>query len=315
MSTGAFARLAFGPSADAATIQQAIAAAGSDVIDDLSALRRMLAVVEGHVTPSPVTVRLGAADVEWARVGDLWLAVDSADVSVSRTLLAGTYEPHVTKVFTDFCKPGMTVIDVGANIGYYALLAAHLVGPGGRVVAFEPNSENCRLLLTSVSRNQISNVTLFALAAAERRGWAYFGAHLGSNGAFLADGDKRLLEWPGSVVATLPLDDVVEGPVHLMKFDVEGVEPLVVDGAKRVIEESRPLVVSEFAPGMQASSCGRGGEDYLNWFIERDYRVLLLEPDTARRSPVQPAELLTSPHRLDDVLFVPVEFAGGDALE
>ena len=65
----------------------------------------------------------------------------------------------------------MTVVDVGANLGYYSLLAAKRVGPSGRVIALEPNSENCRLFLSSL-RLDGSPMSSFPVAADAAPGWA-----------------------------------------------------------------------------------------------------------------------------------------------
>ena len=122
----------------------------------------------------------------------------------------------------------MTVVDVGANLGYYSLLASKLVGPSGRVIALEPNSENCRLLLSSLRLDGITNVQLIPVAADTATGWAYYSTHVGSNGGLIDDAD--LLRHPGVVVPTFRLDDLVEQPVGLLKMDVEGAEGRVDQG-------------------------------------------------------------------------------------
>src|SRR3990172_3951145 len=61
----------------------------------------------------------------------------------ARIAVKRSYETHVTAAMRPLLQPGMVVVDVGANIGYYTLLAAARVGPGGKVIAFEPGSENC----------------------------------------------------------------------------------------------------------------------------------------------------------------------------
>ena len=142
-------------------------------------------------------------------VGGVELFCDAADAAVTPGLLSGRYEAHLSAVFERYCKSGMTVVDVGANLGYYSLLASGLVGPSGRVIALEPNSENCRLLLSSLRLNDITNVQLRPVAADTTTGWAYYSTHVGSNGGLIEGGD--LLSHPGTVVPTFRLDDLVEG--------------------------------------------------------------------------------------------------------
>ena len=70
------------------------------------------------------------------------------------------YEPEIRKIFKSHVKRGCTVVDIGAHIGYYTLLSAKLVGPEGKVFAFEPNPENCLILERSIAANNFHNVQL-----------------------------------------------------------------------------------------------------------------------------------------------------------
>ena len=80
---------------------------------------------------------------------------------------AQQYEPHVTKALRNLLKPGDVFVDVGANIGYFTLLASTLVGPSGNVISFEPNPNNCELLRRSLTQNNVANVRLHQNAVAE----------------------------------------------------------------------------------------------------------------------------------------------------
>src|SRR5580693_3317358 len=144
------------------------AAAGD--LAQVATIRKMLGTIEHQVAPTTFSVQLTAEDAVRCSVGDVELLCDAADAAVTPGLRSGAYEPHLTAVFERHCRPGMTVVDVGANLGYFSLLAARLVGPGGRVVALEPNSENCRLLLSSLRRSGVSNVELLPVAADQAPG-------------------------------------------------------------------------------------------------------------------------------------------------
>lgn len=249
-----------------------------------------------------------------AEVGGLRLVLDSADASVLTTMSSGSYEPHVVDALGRICRPGMTVVDVGAHIGYLTICASRIVGPAGRVIAVEANSENCRLLLATVKANAIDNVTLLPVAVDDHQGWSYFMAHVGSNGG-LAGGeiyghnlDAELVEGAGHVVATFTLDQLVTKPVDVVKIDVEGAEYRVVKGAARILDADAPYVISEVSREMLHRVSATSLEEYLALFTDRGYRIAVLERDGSGPRPVSATELTESwPHHahIEDLLLTP----------
>jgi FkbM family methyltransferase len=273
----------------------------------VSTIRRMLGTIEHQVAPTAFSVQLAEEDAVRCTVGGVELFCDAADAAVTPGLLSGRYESHLTAVFERYCTPGMTVIDVGANLGYYSLLASRLVGPTGRVIALEPNSEDCRLLLSSVRLNGVSNVQLLPVAADAATGWAYYSTHVGSNGGLIEDGD--LLSHPGNVVPTFRLDDLVDGPVGFLKMDVEGAEGRVVQGATQIIERDRPIVTTELKDEMLLRVSGTTVAHYLGYFERLGYTPSVLEKATGAEKPYPSvAELLADwgeSDELRDVLLFP----------
>jgi len=177
----------------------------------------------------------------------------------------------------------MTVVDVGANLGYYSLLASRLVGREGRVIAVEPNSENCRLLLSSLRLGEITNVELMPVACDTSAGWAYYSTHVGSNGGLVDGAD--VLAHPGVVVPTFRLDDIVTGPVHFLKLDVEGAEGRVIRGATRILERDRPLVTTELKEEMLRRVSEMSLGEYLGHFEALGYSPVLLDKETGEERP------------------------------
>jgi len=281
--------------------------AASGELAQVSTIRRMLGSIEHQVAPTAFSVQLGEEDVVRCRVGDVELLCDAADAAVTPGLRSGEYEPHLTAVFERYCQPGMTVVDVGANLGYYALLASKLVGNSGKVVALEPNSENCRLLLSSMRLHGRRNVQLVPVAADAATGWAYYSAHVGSNGGLIDDRD--LLAHPGVVVPTFRLDDIVEGPVQFLKMDVEGAEGRVVRGATRIIERDRPIITTELKEEMLQRVSGISVAAYLGYFDGLGYRPSVLNGAGGSEKPYSSAaELLADwedTDELRDILLVP----------
>lgn len=91
---------------------------------------------------------------------DVILILNKKDVVMSGMLSFGLYERGEIKVFRNFLRTGMYVVDVGANNGYYTCVAAKSVGPYGHVYAFEPEEDNFQLLSKNIAENNIFNVTL-----------------------------------------------------------------------------------------------------------------------------------------------------------
>jgi FkbM family methyltransferase len=264
-----------------------------------STIRRMLGSIEHQLAPTAFSVQLTGDDALRCVVGQVELFCDAADAAVTPGLRSGTYEPHLTAVFERHCRPGMTVVDVGANLGYFTLLASKLVGATGRVVALEPNSENCRLLLSSLRMNDMSNVELFPVAADAVPGWAYYATHVGSNGGLVDDDD--LFSRFGTVVPTFPLDDLVEGSVDFLKMDVEGAEGRVVQGARRIIAKDRPIVTTELKEEMLQRVSGQSVADYLGYFGDLGYLPTLLDKESGAEKPYPSVGALLDDWVMDDL--------------
>jgi FkbM family methyltransferase len=286
----------------------AAAAAGREAGLDLAALRRILGSVDRLTVQSPALVRFGQRDLAAVRLEDMTLLVDRADASVSHQISQDhCYEPHLSPVFEYYCRPGMTVLDIGANIGYYSLLASRLAGPAGRVLAFEPNSENCRLLLLSAAMNGADNLELLPVGLDERRGWSYFSTALGTNGC-LRPGGPALADGSGFVVPVFTLDELTDGPVDLIKIDVEGAEHRVFTGARRILAEQRPIIFTEFSCAMLAEVSGCAPIDYLRRFTDLGYRIYLLGRTFCTAEITDCAEFLAgwgAPDRIEDLLLLP----------
>ena len=288
-------------------LRSEVDAAAAGDLTSVTTIRRLLGSIEHQMAPTAFSVQLSEQDVLRCRVGPVELLADRADAAVTPGLRSGEYEPHLTAVFERYCRPGMRVVDVGANLGYYSLLAAHLVGPDGAVIALEPNSENCRLLLSSLRLAGVTNVELLPVAADVSSGWAYYSTHVGSNGGLVNDDD--LLSHPGTVVPTFPLDDLVTEPVDFLKMDVEGAEGRVVKGAARIIERDRPIITTELKEEMLRRVSSVSVPEYLEYFEHLGYTPALLEKDSGAEKPYASVAALLAEwgdrDELHDVLLLP----------
>lgn len=198
------------------------------------------------------------------------------------------YEPHVTRVLHSHLKRGSTFIDVGANIGYFSMLAAAAVGPEGRVESFEPNASNCDLIRRSVAANRFEGVVnLHPVAVAEAAQWLHFStAGVDSNGRVV-----NLQEAAGEVVPlpsveAVALDEALrECPrVDVIKMDVEGAEARVWQGMQAVIRRHKPVLVFEFSPTLLQRTSEIAPQAFLE-AVRADYDLFVILPrgDTAAK--------------------------------
>lgn len=162
-------------------------------------------------------------------------------------------EQNIAQRFRDHIHPGDTVIDVGANVGVYTMLAADLVGRSGHVHAFEPDPQSMSYLLATVNRNGLTErVTLWNLATSDRAANArlYLDLKTARTTSLNADAyspDAQVRQ--PLVVATARLDDLITQPPQFVKIDVEGAELTVLAGASRLLRDHHPVLLVEVLPG------------------------------------------------------------------
>ena len=231
------------------------------------ALRRSAhAYREGSV----VKLRVGhGAGLSWCRhhryVNGYWL---------------GNYELPVQEALHRLLRRDDVFYDVGANAGFFTLLASRFVGPRGRVYAFEPVPDSIGSIRDQIRVNSLANVTVVEKAVDRVAGSAAFSydpavnavAHLGGP----ASGERQL------VVETTTLDDfaAAAGFPHALKLDVEGAEVSVLEGAARVLE-SRPRWLIE----LHGLEQGRGVVDILR---KHDYTFETLSGSNAAAPEREP---------------------------
>jgi FkbM family methyltransferase len=151
----------------------------------------------------------------------------------------GSYELPKQKKFVSCLSSGGIAYDVGANVGFYTLLASACVGPKGKVFAFEPLPENVSLLQRHVRLNHRSNVEIHSFAVSDHSGKLRF-----ERGARCEMG--RLSDQGDLDVAAVSLDDFIYGSgnpsPHLVKIDTEGAELHVLRGAGRLLQQTPPII-------------------------------------------------------------------------
>lgn len=172
----------------------------------------------------------------------MWL--DMSDVGLSSELyLRGIREAHATAEFQDRLRPGQVIVDIGANIGYYALMEARAVGEEGQVYAIEPVDENVALLQKNVEANSYGNVEVYNMAIGDRNCVKEINLSNQSNlGTFCENLD---LDPSGKkkAVEVKTLDSFLQGKRRpdIVRMDVEGYEFEILKGMKKTFENAGSL--------------------------------------------------------------------------
>jgi FkbM family methyltransferase len=183
----------------------------------------------------------------------LVMELEPTDLVQGVILVSGSWEPNVTAVMEALLRPGDTFADVGANVGYYTLLAAPLVGDAGTVYAFEASASTYKHLCQNLLRNRLDRVGAVNVAVGRVRGTATVhvapAENIGETRVALTESEHRPPEtWlvEPDVVSVEPLTHLLRDadPQHPMvvKIDVEGVERSVLEGFEALIASAFPDV-------------------------------------------------------------------------
>lgn len=271
-------------------------------------IRSLLLHTDHQILPSRFVARFGPEEIEWIEVDGLHFAIDRSEGSVSPQVREG-YEPHVSQILQRVLTQGDTFVDVGANIGVHAISAARMVGADGKVIAVEPNSENCRLLLLTADRNKLSNVTLIPSVLSDSGEWTWFGSHIGSNGGVLPTDVANIESGFGSVVPVRRLDEIAPENTTLIKIDVEGAEISVLRSGLLTMQRDRPAIVMEFSCEMIQRVSGVQPLEALMWIEHLGYEISLIskgDGELLKTSPQKLIEGWASPLAIEDLLLTPI---------
>lgn len=200
-------------------------------------------------------------------------------------LFFGVREPVITAYIRSVLRPGDTVIDIGANVGAHALLAAHLVGPTGQVQAIEASPTVFRKLQANLAANNIRNVSTYNLAASDCDGTVTVLLHDEWNAGGTTIMPGHAAEIPAHAEAVVPgrrVPDIVPHDAirraRLVKIDVEGAEWLVLQGMRESLPETAPDV--QFVLEANAGSLAAFGmsiADLLAFFREYGFEVFEID--------------------------------------
>jgi FkbM family methyltransferase len=225
------------------------------------------------------------------------LYLDPRDQVITPTILVlGSWETHETPWFLRVVKSGDTIVDAGANIGYYTVIGSRLVGDKGKVYAFEPDPANFALLQKNVRLNGCTNVVLEQKALSNRKGTLKLfiaDANKGDHRIYQPEGESR----PSVDIEAVRLDEYFQHDPHgidVVKTDTQGAEGLILEGMTGLLERrpDGPTIFMEFWPhGLKGMGTNAG--ELLKRLQADHYRFHEFVPkDRTKLRPVEPAELL-----------------------
>lgn len=218
--------------------------------------------------------------------------------------VGGVYELSTTFVIERLVRPGMVVVDVGANIGYFSLLAARKVGSQGKVYAFEPHPDNYALLVKNIQANNYTNIVALQKAVSNTSGTLRLFGSSTNHGRHSLEPSNVLNLVNEVEVEAITLDEYLQQvvksqQVDLLKIDVEGAEQMVIEGGRAILEAAAPIILMEFWPrGLR--NLGGDPLELLEIFDQAGYTISVIEEWTCRLTPMRPQQVLAACNVIDE---------------
>ena len=221
----------------------------------------------------PIVINCGEQVIEFSMELDPHFVQDNA---ISYYLKNGVPpEPELVYFMMRAVEEGDSVIDAGANVGFFSLLLARLVGQGGRVLSIEPGANNVQKLVHNIKLNNIANITLgtVALADSNREIDFYLCNDSGINSAWVNEAASR----QKTTVNGVRLDDIWVGKIapKLIKMDIEGSELQALRGARNLLALHPNFIIMEFNEGA-LQAMGASVADIRHFLHDFGYELFIL---------------------------------------
>jgi FkbM family methyltransferase len=223
--------------------------------------------------------------------------VDIHDQYIGSAILEQhVYEPHVTATLQRELHSDHVFLDVGANVGWFSLLAARILR-NGKVVAVEPNPRNVQLIYASLSRNELHNVFVYPFAATETNQMFDMEA-VGSNGFVTSSiGSSLSRTYVQGVSLGMLLEP--EPRLDVIKMDIEGHELLAMRGMGALLTRHHPIILTEFHPKAMQDNFQLDPEEYLSELANHGYQMSIIELSGDETTPMASKEILHYWRRLN----------------
>jgi FkbM family methyltransferase len=235
---------------------------------------------------------------------DLTIPLDGDLLHLPRLLLATyglqDYEPDTVRVMRENIRQGMTVVDAGANIGYFTMIASRLVGERGKVYAIEPGPDNLRFLRRNVEVNALRNVQVLPNAVgSQNRLRTFYLREVGTTHSFSPSVNGASVQ--AIDVNEISLDTAIEEPIDFIKLDIEGEEIEAIKGMQQLFERSPNLqLLVEWAPD-RLRKVGFDPAELPKMLWDAGFTLSILSARGSKASPHSVGEMIRQLHQKSDI--------------
>jgi|SanBayMetagenome_1026888.scaffolds.fasta_scaffold01772_2 FkbM family methyltransferase len=240
--------------------------------------------------------------------------IDLREIYIGWGILNSWYEAEEIAFVKSQIKSGMTFLDVGANIGYYTMTAAHLVGSEGLVIAIEPLLRSYHLLERSVLRNNFQDrVELWKKAASSEKSLVQLSYNTNTQnmgGAGIIENDISFSDSNSNVsietVEAYTIDDIVQNrAIDFVKMDIEGAEGLAIQGADRLLSSRKATLMIEFNESRLNLVSKITSSELISQIKKLDYKVFKLVNKTLQ--PIDEISLVLKEleTKIINLIFIP----------
>ena len=229
--------------------------------------------------------------------------MDRADVAVSGALALGSFEKTEVELFRQILKESMNVVDIGAHIGYYTLIAGRRVGPSGKVFSYEPEKLNFSFLKRNIDLNKLNNVQIHnhGIADISDKRTLYLDNHNRGHNSLANDKKKRSTVEISLETLDNALDKYGSPKIDIIKMDIEGAEVLALAGMKKTIARNPKIIIfTEFYP-KAIERLGHSPMAFLKELITLGFSLSVINEDKSSLTNIENLEKFVS------------DFPGGEA--
>lgn len=251
---------------------------------------------ENRYTKKIITKVVNFFKPDFVIVGPHKIFIDKDDRVIStELLLSQKWEEYERSLFGKSIKPGDTVIDIGAHIGTYTLIAAQKAGPRGKVYAFEPLPKNFELLKKNVEANGYKNVVLINKAISNKNGTSKLFLsnenNFGDQRIYASKDNRKFLS-----IKTTTLDNFFKNKnkqIQVIKMDIQGSEVLALKGASQVLKLNKNLKMFTELWSKALREAGSSTEKYLELLIHHKFRLYEIDSQNEKTIKVSLKKILT----------------------